>query len=176
MACFSRRRPEVRRDTKPAVGETVHLLGGCHHVDAVAVDVEPGTTAIDFAQAMLGSVPYWVGGLLRVRDTLVAPFGLKGSVRGDTRLVAGEAVGPLWMFDVSEALVLAGKDDKHLSYRTTFIVREARTGLEGVCTTVVRYHHPAGRLYFRTIEPFHNAIMVSLASRAASSTSRGRPL
>ncbi|WP_189129371.1 DUF2867 domain-containing protein [Wenjunlia tyrosinilytica] len=158
----------ARTDTKPVTADTVLTLGGCDHIDAVAVDVVPGTNAIDFTAAMLGSPPRWLRGLLCVRDTLVAPFGLKGSTAGEVRIEEGRQVGPLHLYSVSQKQVVAGKDDKHLSYRTTFVVREGADGPEGVCTTVVRYHRTAGRVYFRVIEPFHNVIMLGLVRRAAA--------
>ncbi|MDJ0343646.1 DUF2867 domain-containing protein [Streptomyces sp. H10-C2] len=159
---------KVRRDTEPVLADALRVLGGCDHVDAVAVDVAPGTTAIGFTALILASPPRWTRSLLAVRDLLVAPFGLKGSRSGAVRIEEGAQIGPMYMFDVSDEQVVAGKDDKHLSFRTTFVVREGANGLEGVCTTVVRYHRTAGRLYFRAIEPFHHVIMRTLARRAAA--------
>ncbi|MFF2653901.1 DUF2867 domain-containing protein [Streptomyces sp. NPDC058045] len=45
---------------------------------------------------------------------------------------------------------------------------------EGVCTTAVRYHRAAGRLYFTAIKPFHLAVMIGLVHRAAAPAARGR--
>ncbi|MFF2651028.1 DUF2867 domain-containing protein [Streptomyces sp. NPDC058045] len=158
----------TRRDIKPEPADAVLVLGGCDHIDAVAVDVAPGTTAIGFITAMLSSPPRWLRALLAVRDTLVSPFGLKGTETKETRIEQGAQVGPLHMFTVSDEQVVAGKDDKHLSYRTTFVVREGVNGPEGVCTTVVLYHRTAGRIYFTAIKPFHVAIMIGLVRRAAA--------
>lgn len=59
------------------------------------------------------------------------------------------------MLSVAAEEVLLGDDDKHLSFRTSFSVRDAAAGREGVCSTAVRYHNRAGRVYFAAIRPFH---------------------
>ncbi|MGW2183797.1 DUF2867 domain-containing protein [Streptomyces sp. NPDC001732] len=165
--------PRSRR-VEPDPADTVVTLGGCDHVDAVAIDVPQGTSARDFVRAMLSTPPALPTRLLRLRDALVKPFGLEGAAQRDktrseeTRIEEGRRVGPLHLYRVQEELVVAGKDDKHLSYRSTFLVRPGPHGWEGVTTTVVRYHGHAGRAYFTAIKPFHLLVMYSLARRGAA--------
>ncbi|MEU0436411.1 DUF2867 domain-containing protein [Streptomyces sp. NPDC006290] len=161
----------VRRSVAPVVDAAVASLGGCDHVDAVAVDLAPGTSAADFARTVLAGTPEWVHGLLTVRDKLMSPFGLHVQKRvapDEIRVEPGARLGPFRVLTVSDDEVLAGDNDKHLDFRTSVAVREGAAGLEGVCTTVVRYHRRAGHLYFRVIQPFHNLILPRVVARARS--------
>ncbi|MGW1070593.1 DUF2867 domain-containing protein [Streptomyces aureus] len=161
----------VRRSVEPVVDAAVDSLGGCDHVDAVAVDLAPGTSAPDFARTVLAGTPEWVHGMLTVRDKLMSPFGLHVQKRvapEEIRVEPGARLGPFRVLTVSDDEVLAGDDDKHLDFRTSFAVREGAAGLEGVCTTVVRYHRRAGHLYFKVIQPFHNLIIPRVVARARS--------
>ncbi|MFB0633163.1 DUF2867 domain-containing protein [Streptomyces sp. AB3(2024)] len=148
-------------------------LGSYDHVDAVAVDLPPGTNAEGFARLLMSNRPRWTGRLMAVRDRLVAPFGLRVQERApaqDTRIEPGGGKGPFRVLEVREDEILCGDDDKHLDFRASFAVRPRADGpgLEGVCTTVVRFNRPVGRLYFRLIEPFHHLIVASMIARAAS--------
>ncbi|MFD9467181.1 DUF2867 domain-containing protein [Streptomyces sp. NPDC060027] len=161
----------VRRSVAPVVDAAVASLGGCDHVDAVAVDLAPGTSAVDFTRTVLAGTPDWVHELLTVRDKLMSPFGLHVQKRvapEDIRVVPGARLGPFRILTVSDDEVLAGDNDKHLDFRTSFAVREGAAGLEGVCTTAVRYHRRAGHLYFKIIQPFHNLIIPRVVARARS--------
>ncbi|WP_371614868.1 DUF2867 domain-containing protein [Streptomyces sp. NBC_00454] len=157
----------VRRRVAPVVGAAVASLGSYDHVDAVAVDVAPGTSATDFVRLVSTGSPAWVGRLLALRDRLVAPFGLQVQERGkpaETRIEPGVKRGPFRVLSVTQDEVLCGDDDKHLAFRASFAVRPKAdgSGSEGVCTTVVRFERTAGRFYFRAIEPFHHLVIVSL--------------
>ena len=162
---------QVRRHPVPVTTAAVESLGGCDHVDAVAVDLDPGTSATEFARSVMSATPEWVHGMLAVRDKLLAPFGLHSQVRvprDQIRIKPGVKLGPFRVLSVSDDEVLTGDDDKHLDFRTSFAVREGPRGTEGVCTTVVRFHRRAGRLYFRAIQPFHNLIVPRIVARARS--------
>ncbi|WP_339134784.1 DUF2867 domain-containing protein [Streptomyces sp. f51] len=161
----------MRRRAAPVVDAAVASLGGCDHVDAVAVDLAPGTSAADFARTVLTATPGWVHGLLALRDKLMSPFGLHVQKRVDPheiRVQPGVRLGPFLVLTVCDDEVLAGDNDKHLDFRTSFAVREGAAGLEGVCTTVVRYHRRAGHLYFKAIQPFPNLIIPRIVARARS--------
>ncbi|MFF2364568.1 DUF2867 domain-containing protein [Streptomyces sp. NPDC058122] len=133
------------------------------------MDLAPGTSAPDFARMVLAGTPSWVHGVLTVRDKLMSPFGLHVQQRvgpEEIRVEPGARLGPFRVLTVPDDEVLAGDDDKHLDFRTSFAVREGAVGLEGVCTTVVRYHRRAGHLYFKAIQPFHNLIIPRVVAGA----------
>lgn len=157
----------VRRNVAPVVMAARASLGSYDHVDAVAVDLPAGTDVEGFLRLLMSGRPRWMGRLMAVRDALVAPFGLRVQERGrveDTRIEPGARKGPFLVLEVREDEVLCGDDDKHLNFRASFAVRPKAdgSGLEGVCTTVVRFNRPIGRVYFRLIEPFHHLVVASL--------------
>ncbi|MEV7729486.1 DUF2867 domain-containing protein [Streptomyces sp. NPDC087917] len=161
----------VRRNVVPVVEAAGASLGSYDHVDAVAVDLPDGTDAKTFARLLFDGRPRWTGRLVAVRDKLVAPFGLRVQERQqvrDTRIEPGVRKGPFKVLEVGDDEVLCGDDDKHLDFRASFAVRPKSdgAGLEGVCTTVVRFNRPLGRVYFRLIEPFHHLIVTSLVAQA----------
>ncbi|WP_052443103.1 DUF2867 domain-containing protein [Streptacidiphilus neutrinimicus] len=160
----------MRRNVVPVAEAAIASLGGCDHVDAVAVDLAAGTTAVGFTHSVLAATPGWVHTLLSLRDAAMKPFGLQTQTRvaaDQVTIEPGRHLGPLRILTVSEEEVLAGDDDKHLDFRTSFAVRTGPQGAEGVCTTVVRCHNGGGRLYFRAIRPFHNLVVPRIVARAA---------
>jgi hypothetical protein len=160
----------VRRDAAPVLDAARESLGGCDHVDAVAVDLPDGTTAVDFTRAVFLGTPEWVHRLIGVRDRVMAPFGLQRQRRGapeHIRIEPGLKMGPFRLLTVGDDEVLCGDDDKHLDFRTSFAVRPAASGTEGVCTTAVRFHRPAGRLYFAAIRPLHHLIVPRVVGGAS---------
>ncbi|MBP0452210.1 DUF2867 domain-containing protein [Kitasatospora sp. RG8] len=161
------RRFAVRTDTEPVSAAMVRLLGGCHHIHALAVDVHPGTTAVDFTSALLHPLPLWIRLLLRLMDPLRACLGLPGSQVKPVQVTDGARIGPLFILDARDSQVLAGEDSRDLSCRTVFTVRPGAGGTEGVCTTVIRCYRPAGELYVRITKPLHTLILVSLARQLA---------
>lgn len=93
----------VRRNVAPVVKAAGASLGSYDHVDAVAVDLPPGTNAEGFVRLVMSGRPRWTGRLMAVRDVLVAPFGLRVQERGrteDIRIEPGVRRGP---FRVLEA-------------------------------------------------------------------------
>ncbi|MEU1042664.1 DUF2867 domain-containing protein [Streptomyces sp. NPDC005551] len=154
----------VRRHATPVLDGARASLGRCDHVDAVAVDLPAGTTAVDFTRTVFLGTPEWVHRLITVRDKVMAPFGLQTQRRvapADIRIEPGLRMGPFRLLTVTDDEVLCGDDDKHLDFRTSFAVRPTASGdgTEGVCTTAVRFHRPAGRLYFTAILPLHHLIV-----------------
>lgn len=162
---------KVRSRAVPVAVAAKASLGAVHYVDAVAVDVPADMPAIDFCHTVLTRTPKWVSDLLSVRDVLMSPFGLNRQHRvssSEVRIEPGEKVGPFTVLTVEPDEVLLGDNDKHLSFRTSFAVRDYPGGREGVCTTAVRFHGTFGRVYFRGIKPFHDLIIPRLVARAAA--------
>jgi len=143
-------------------------LGTVHHIDACAVDIPADMDAVQFSYAVLTRTPRWVSNLLTVRDMVMLPFGLNRQRRvpkGEGAIEPGEKLGPFTVLTVGASEVLLGDNDKHLSFRTSFAVRDREGGREGVCTTAVRFHGPFGRAYFRAIKPFHDLIVPRVVAR-----------
>lgn len=117
----------VRRNVPPVVDAARASLGSFDHVDAVAVELPPGTSAVEFARLVFTGRPGWIGRLMALRDTLVRPLGLHVQERErparETPIEPGLKAGPFRVLAVGDDEVLCGDDDKHLDFRASFAVR-----------------------------------------------------
>ena len=102
--------------------------------------------------------PGWARLLLLLRRWVMAPFGLSND--GPS---AADKIGPFPVeFETDDELV-AGFDDKHLNFRVSVLSRQGRVFL----ATWVHPHNPGGRLYLRSILPFHILIARDALRRVA---------
>lgn len=109
--------------------------------------------------AMRGlSLPGWARGLLRLRNALVAPLGLK--TEADPGI---ESVGlfPIRKDDGREFVI--GLDDRHLDFRIVVL----RDGGRLYMSTWVHPHNIWGRAYLRLVMPFHVLISKGAVVRMA---------
>ncbi|TGE23695.1 DUF2867 domain-containing protein [Hymenobacter aquaticus] len=144
-----------------------------HYTDAYRLPLPAhaphGAAAV--AQWLFGPGPAWVGYLMKLRDWLVRPFGLRTfpaaarPPQGATLEVGGR-LGPFRVFAVGPREVILGQDDRHLDFRVSVLV-EAPAGPAAVVTTVVQFHNWFGRAYFTLIKPFHHLVVPALLRRAA---------
>jgi hypothetical protein len=140
------------------------LLPGADFTDAYQLIIEePGLEAPAAAQRVLQRPPAWTAMLLKVRNILVTPFGLKtGPAPG-----AAQTIGWFPLLTSTPERVVFGLDDRHLDFRIAVDVLpldEKRTRL--VVSTAVKTHNIGGRLYLATIKPFHRAIVPAMLGRA----------
>ena len=101
-------------------------------------------------------MPVWAMALLKFRNLLVRPFGLR-TERPAHR--AGIGIFPVEHEDEGE--VILGFDDRHLDFRIGVL----RDGAMIRIGTWVRPHGPAGRAYLACVMPFHNLIVRNAMAR-----------
>jgi hypothetical protein len=133
----------------------------------------PATATADpeaLARFLFAGQPRWIAGLLRVRDFLVAGFGLKTA----ESLAKPQAGGPprigiFRLYATHPDEVVLGEDDRHLDFRVS-VLRQDRgpAGIWMVVSTVVECHNALGRAYITLIEPFHRAVVRATLARAAA--------
>ncbi len=144
--------------------QSIHLLAGAQFADAFRVTVgPPRLTARTAAERMLRDPPRWIGGLLRLRNRIVAPFGLVAPDPYGPRAAGRIGIFPV-MSETPDRLVL-GLDDSHLDFRLVVDVAAAGAGCEVTATTVVLTHNPLGRAYLAAILPFHRIIVRTMLRR-----------
>ncbi|MGO9831017.1 MAG: DUF2867 domain-containing protein [Myxococcaceae bacterium] len=105
--------------------------------------------------------------LMRLRDAVVGPLGLKTSGRerrGELRFVPGERLGLFTLYARTPGSLLLGADDRHLDFRVCLSVPGDG---HATLTTLVRFHNRWGRAYFFFIRPFHALVARRLLRRAA---------
>ncbi|GHH00016.1 DUF2867 domain-containing protein [Pseudodonghicola xiamenensis] len=100
--------------------------------------------------------PNWAQSLLRLRDALVRPLGLK------TASSNGQLGFPV-EYETEEE-VLIGMDDRHLDFRITVLKQD---GIVHIATWVHR-NNALGRVYLALVMPFHKLILQSAVKRIAA--------
>lgn len=100
--------------------------------------------------------PAWARALLRLRDAIVRPLGLK------TAASDGQPGFPVEYAADDEIIV--GMDDRHLDFRITVLKTEGTVHI----ATWVHRNNALGRLYLALVIPFHRLILRSALHRIAA--------
>lgn len=125
-------------------------------------DEKASRTAFEAAETALLYPPVWVRALMKARDILVSPFGLKTS-----ESFPGERkIGLFPILHETRDQVVLGFDDRHLDFRIIVDV----AAIDGVrqsirITTLVHRKIFFGKLYLAAIEPFHRLIVATALER-----------
>ena len=143
---------EVAPDVDPGP-----LLAGAQFVDAYRVVVEGhALDARTAAEKIFARSPRWIEALLRLRNLVVAPFGLKTTGRGEP--ASGGMIGIFPVVSETPERLVAGFNDHHLDFRVVVDVAAVADGQEVIMTTLVKTHNWLGRIYLIVIMPFHRLI------------------
>ena len=111
--------------------------------------------SVDQAAARAMAFPSWAKSLLRLRNILVAPLGLKNEFE------EGEKIGPFPIDQRNENEIILGVDDSHLNFRISILT----TGTDAYCATWVHRNNWLGRAYLAAIKPFHVLIVRNAVSQ-----------
>ena len=137
------------------------LLPDAQFADAHCVDI--GDIDIDAREACVRMVlhpPRWIDVLLRLRNILVSPFGLKTS--GEGAPAPGGLIGLFPVVSETPQRLVAGFNDYHLDFRIVVDVNHAAESRQVISTTLVRTHNFLGRAYLTLIMPFHKLVVRSM--------------
>ena len=166
----------VTRVAPPSPSAIEDWYDGADLLDSYAVTLAPGASddVAALATALFSTLPLWTRGLLRLRDEIMRPLGVKttaeiaraGAVDGRDRI----AFFPVIQRSASE--IILGEDDRHLDFRASVLVQtdEDAGTRRLVVTTAVRCHNLLGRAYLSVIAPFHVLIVRANLGRLANST------
>ena len=116
------------------------------------------TVSVRDAAHLATQFPDWSKGLLKLRNLIVAPFGLATSGTHD-----GETFGIFPLLEETENEMILGLDDSHLDFRISLI----SDGQNVTMSTWVKTHHIGGKIYLNAIMPFHKLIVRSSVARVA---------
>lgn len=143
-----------------------------HLADAytIALPARASRDPEELARFMFTHQPDWISQLMRVRDTIVAWFGLKTGKQLAT--LAGHAqaerIGIFKIYSTRDNEVILGEDDKHLDFRVSVLCSDAPGGSGRLTvSTVVHCHNLLGRIYLLVIAPFHRLVVKASLRRAA---------
>ncbi len=137
-----------------AIGEGFSRID---YADSYGVPVLSDRPVEEIAVDLFDS-PGWIKGLMKFRDALVGPLGLKTT--------QGQPQSKQNLFPVigrSENELVMGERDAHLDFRVS-VLTDPPEGYVWV-TTAVHYNNRWGRIYFLLIKPFHRLIVRSLIKK-----------
>jgi hypothetical protein len=119
-------------------------------------------TPVAIFHAVLAHHPWWVKAVLIIRHRIAALCGLtvptlsavlRPSISESYRV--GETIGVWPIFVLTEAELVAGRDNKHLDFRLS-VLKETGTSVPcAVISTVCVVHNWLGRVYLFFVVPFH---------------------
>ncbi|MGV7212619.1 DUF2867 domain-containing protein [Bradyrhizobium sp. UFLA05-112] len=151
------------REITPNV-DTGTVLSGAQFIDAFRVDI--GTAAVNAREActrMVLNGPRWVDALVRLRNILVTPFGLKKS--GEGAPAPGGLIGLFPVLSETPERLVAGFDDSHLDFRIVVDVAGDAASRQVTVTTLVKTNNFLGRTYLMLITPFHKLVARGMMGR-----------
>ena len=130
-------RRRARRDRTSRIGiamrpvevdvkaEVRDLLPEADFADAFSLTVDdPSVDAITAAHRAMARPPGWVSALMRLRDAIVRPLGLRTG--DDASLVRMDRIGVFPVLSKTPERVVLGLNDKHLDFRLAIDVARAR--------------------------------------------------
>ena len=104
----------------------------------------------------LFNAPKWVRGLMKIRDFLVRPLGLKTA-----KETQSDKIFPV--IAQTENEIIMGINDRHLNFRVSVLIDREKSYI--YLTTLVQYRNRLGKAYFLLVKPFHKFIVRSIIKR-----------
>jgi Protein of unknown function (DUF2867) len=154
------------REVPPSV-DLDELLAGAQFADAFSLEVDGrALDARKAAEKIFARSPAWIDALLRLRNMIVTPLGLKTSAASGT--TPREMIGMFPVLSETPDRLVAGFDDKHLAFRVVVDVATSGQGQDVTATTLVLTHNLLGRVYLAIILPFHRLIVPVMIRQVAS--------
>lgn len=158
----------------PPESGIIHTYESANLSDAFSIRL-PASASSDpelLARFVLAHQPTWIAWLTKVRDMMVAGFGIKTAKHLATLARDGKTdrIGIFNVYGRNETEIVVGEDDKHLDFRVSVLCLSDATAERNrylVVSTVVCCHNRMGRAYLFVIAPFHRMVVKSSLLRAA---------
>ncbi|MDR1069409.1 MAG: DUF2867 domain-containing protein [Gracilibacteraceae bacterium] len=158
----------MKRDEAPENSAVFSGFGRVDYIDSYQI-TKSTDESIEKISAQIFKLPAWVNFLMKIRDALVRPFGLKG--KEDESEAGGEFFTKI---EQTENELVMGENDRHLNFRVSVLADRAASLV--YVTTVVRYNNKMGKVYFFFVKPFHKIIVRSVMKRYGTSPDAGMRL
>lgn len=137
------------------------VLPGAQFGDSFRVTVDDGMlSARQAAERMFLRQPGWISTLMKLRNLLVTPFGLKRPTH--RKALARDSIGLFPVISETPQRLVAGFDDRHLDFRLIVDVTGHAPHRQVAATTLVKTHNLLGRAYLTIIMPFHRLIVPAI--------------
>lgn len=116
----------------------------------------PHLSAKELFDLIFLQYPKWIQFLMRLRDLIVKPLGLKTNKSFEKMII-----------EQNENEIICGATDKHLTFYVSIFCSKAENNIQHVSiTTLVKYKNILGRIYFTIIWIFHKTIVYHLLKSA----------
>lgn len=147
----------------PVPADSGPVLPGYSFADAYVLAVPAGLWSAGTAtRHVFSRQPGWITMLIRLRDALVAPLGLKGT----DNAASHNSIGGFPLVSETGHRVVLGFDDRHLDFRIVIDAVPEDSAPDAIrATTLVKPHNLAGRAYLALVLPFHRAIVPRMLNR-----------
>jgi hypothetical protein len=139
-------------------------FGQIDYIDSYRV-MKQTDASIEQIAAQIFALPAWIMTLIRIRDVIVRPFGLKtgkdiGAEAKKTRETFFTKIAQ------TENELVMGECDRHLDFRVSVLADRASSLV--FLTTLVHYNNSGGKFYFFFVKPFHKIIVKSAMRKYAA--------
>ncbi|MDR1321949.1 MAG: DUF2867 domain-containing protein [Gracilibacteraceae bacterium] len=148
----------MKREEAPGSSAILNGFGRVDYIDSYQI-TKSTDESIEEISAQIFKLPAWVNLLMKMRNALVRPFGLKGKEDED------ESAGREFFTKIeqTENELVMGENDRHLNFRVSVLADRAVSLV--YVTTVVHYNNKMGKVYFFFVKPFHKIIVRSVMKR-----------
>jgi hypothetical protein len=144
-----------------------------NYEDSISIEIDTNEDyTVDYlATVLFSSLPGWVLGLLKFRNIIVKPFGLKTDgtfsleeIQTDIKYKIGDIAVFFKVIKRSEIELVMAENDKHLNFRTSVLIESLSENnkLKVSSLSIVKYNNLFGKIYFLPVKPFHRLIIKTL--------------
>jgi len=143
-----------------------HLYRKPDLADAYAIRLPKNATTDPetIARFLFSHQSLWVELLMRMRDTLVARFGIKTAKQ--LQVSGGKRISIFKIYEIGMHEIIMGEEDIHLNFRLSVLL-QIKTHPYVILSTVAHCHNLLGRIYITLIAPFHRMVVRSVLNRSA---------
>ena len=152
---------------EPKQDKLAGKVEGHYFRDALSMPLNnPSLSPSQLQHAIFAHMPSWVTGLMRVRNSLVAHLGFE--VGADNlaptcdELNVGDKAGFLTVIEKTQDEIISFAEDKHM----IFYISVLKQTNQVIVSTLVNPKTLIGRLYLRSILPFHYVIARTVINNA----------
>jgi hypothetical protein len=146
----------IKKDNAPPESSLISAdFGTVDYCDSYRIKKTTAENVEEITRRLF-QAPKWVRGLMKTRDFLVRPFGLKTA-----KETQSDKIFPV--IAQTENEIVMGINDRHLNFRVSILLGREKSYI--YTTTLVQYNNRFGKAYFLLIKPFHKFIVRSVMKR-----------
>ena len=167
---------KVKRCDLPTGSTILTTLPGADFADCYQfADQWPDKNALETFLALMQRSPWWMNGLMTLRNQAVRLVGLKhlGSMtdphgqRAASDYQPGQRVGIFTLHQAQPQEVIVFDDDQHLKVQLSLLKHSVQGQAVVSLSTVVHIHNRLGRAYMAVVGPVHSVIVPRMLAQVA---------